>query len=297
MTEEEEEVMKKGLREHEQWRIKREIRKSWMVEKKDCPPNLDFYRLGVLIGRGAFGKVNLALHKLTWRVLAVKSVSIKLFEKEKQCRLRVSAESRFWPRLKHRNIVKLFERHETGSHYLYLMELCQGGDLLNYVRKRRRLKEDVAKFLFRQIVVGLGYLHNQNLIHKDIKLENILLDNEGVVKIGDFGISREGPTVEIAKSKRREAGTLAYMAPELLEPAESYGPAVDIWAAGVVLYIMIFGCLPFKGKTDEELRGNILTGNLEFKDDICGAPCRNLIEKLLVPNPTERLLPIAILRH
>ena len=93
------------------------------------------------------------------------------------------------------------------------MELCAGGDLLNYVRRRKSLKEDVAKFLFRQIIIGIGYIHSQKIVHRDIKLENILLDNEGCIKISDFGLSCEFE--KLTSVTNPTAGTLAYMAPEI----------------------------------------------------------------------------------
>ena len=93
-------------------------------------------------------------------------------------------------RVRHPSVVKLFETFETGRHILLVMELCAGGDLLNYVRKRRKLTEDIAKALFKQIVEGLGYIHSKRILHRDIKLDNILLDGKGNVKIADFGVSK-----------------------------------------------------------------------------------------------------------
>lgn len=128
------------------------------------------------------------------------------------------------------------------------MELCQGGDLLQYVKRRKKLEEPIAKYLFRQIIVGLGYLHKKNIIHRDIKLENILIDNEGVVKICDFGASIVKPDL----SKKLEfIGTPAYMAPEMTDCKKTgkgkYTNKVDVWAAGVVLFVMVYGHLPFTG--------------------------------------------------
>ena len=88
-------------------------------------------------------------------------------------------------------MIKFCEYLETDKYKLYVMELCQGGDLLQYVKRRKKLDEPLAKFLFRQVIVGIGYLHKKGIIHRDIKLENILIDNEGCIKIADFGISKE----------------------------------------------------------------------------------------------------------
>jgi serine/threonine protein kinase len=87
-------------------------------------------------------------------------------------------------------VVKLYETFETSRHIMLVMELCAGGDLLNFVRKRKKLTEETAKVIFKQIIEGLGYIHSKNIIHRDIKLDNILLDGKGLVKIGDFGVSK-----------------------------------------------------------------------------------------------------------
>ena len=92
--------------------------------------------------------------------------------------------------MRHKSVVKLFETFETEKHYLFIMELCAGGDLLSYVRKRRKVNEKVAKYLFKQIIEGIGYIHSKGILHRDIKLDNILLDHNGHVKIGDFGIGK-----------------------------------------------------------------------------------------------------------
>jgi len=145
--------------------------------------------------------------------------------------------------MRHKNVIKFFERLESPNHYLFFMEVCQGGDLLKYIRRRRRIIENTAKYLFKQIILAIGYIHSKNVIHRDIKLENILIDNEGIVKVADFGISKETKIENDHKLKDR-AGTLAYMAPEMLSKQirrEGYTAAVDIWAAGVVLFVMIYG--------------------------------------------------------
>ena len=93
--------------------------------------------------------------------------------------------------LRHTHVVKIYETIETEKHIIIVMELCAGGDLLNYVRKRRRLKEPIALKIFKQIIDGLCYIHSKSIAHRDIKLDNILLDGVGNVKIGDFGVSKQ----------------------------------------------------------------------------------------------------------
>lgn len=119
--------------------------------------------------------------------------------------------------LQHPNVVKCYERLDTPTHTLFVMELCQGGNLLNYVRRRIRLSEDEAKYFFTKIMVGISYIHSQYIAHCDIKLENILIDNEGEVKICDFGISEKVNKEDgIIECKGITAGTRQYKAPEQL---------------------------------------------------------------------------------
>jgi serine/threonine protein kinase len=115
----------------------------------DAPEtNTDFYRAGKMLGRGAFGKVNLGMHKLCRKLVAIKSINKEYLSEEKQ-KNKVMHEVGILITLRHRSVVKLFETFETTRHILLVMELCAGGDLLNYVRKRKRLKEDIAKCLFK----------------------------------------------------------------------------------------------------------------------------------------------------
>ena len=131
------------------------------------------------------------------------------------------------------------------------MEVCGGGDLLTFVRRRRKLKEDNAKFIFRQIIQGIQYVHTKGVLHRDIKLDNILLTSEGDVKICDFGVSK----IIASKSQLQteQCGTPAYIAPEVFKGKGYFGFKSDIWSAGVVLYAMLFGTVPFKATNMLEL--------------------------------------------
>jgi serine/threonine protein kinase len=130
-----------------------------------------------MLGKGAFGKVSLALHKLAKRLVAIKALNKQLLDDAS--RKKVLNEVTILSQIRHDNIVKLYETMELGKHVLMVMEMCAGGDLLGYVRKRKRLDEPTAKLMFKQIVDGLDYLHRHNVIHRDIKLDNILLHANG----------------------------------------------------------------------------------------------------------------------
>ena len=166
---------------------------------------------------------------------------------------------------RHPNVVKLFETFESHKHILFVMEMCAGGDLLNYVRKRWKLKEPVCKKLFKQIIEAIGYVHSRQVVHWDIKLDNILLDGKGNIKIGDFGVSR---ILKDNETMREQCGTPAYIAPEILLDKGYSGYKCDIWSAGVVLYSMLYGSVPFKAGNMNELHDLILKGKYLLKDEI-----------------------------
>lgn len=109
---------------------------------------IDYYKIGKVIGKGAFGKVNLAIHRLTGKFVALKSIN-KTYMTDESSLKKIMQEYNILKRARHQNIVRLYESFDTGSHTVYVMEVCGGGDLLTYVRRRRKLKEDLAKFVFR----------------------------------------------------------------------------------------------------------------------------------------------------
>ena len=113
----------------------------------------------------------------------MKSIN-KTYLSEESSKQKVMQEVYILKRTRHRNVVRLYETFETNKHILFVIEMCSGGDLLNYVRKRRRLKEDVAKYLFKQLIEGLQYCHSKNIVHRDIKLDNVLVTERGEVKVG-----------------------------------------------------------------------------------------------------------------
>ena len=115
----------------------------------------EYYKIGKVIGKGAFGKVNLAIHRLTGKFVALKSISKAMMKQDETSMAKVRQEYKILKKARQQNIVRLYESFDTESHIVYVMEVCGGGDLLTYVRRRRKLKEDHAKFLFKQIIKGL----------------------------------------------------------------------------------------------------------------------------------------------
>lgn len=177
-----------------------EIQNIIIETGKEPDTKSKFYRVGKLLGRGAFGKVSLGMHKATNQLVAMKSIN-KEFLEEERSRKKVAREVAILKKLQHQNIINLYETFETEKHFLLVTELCPGGDLLNYVRRRRKLTEEAAKYFFKQLVEACIYCHKKGVVHRDIKLDNILLDQRGCLKLGDFGVSRAIKKNEILKDQ------------------------------------------------------------------------------------------------
>jgi len=268
--------------------------KSFHGKYKEYPPtSLKFYKIGRLLGRGAFGKVNLGLNILTGRLVAIKSFNISQFSNEKS-KKKILYEVNLMRKLRVENVIKIFETFETNKYLIIIMEYISGGDLLSYVKKRNKLSENVAKYLFRQIVSALEYTHNQNIVHRDIKLDNILLDISNNIKICDFGVGKQ------IKSKKEilydQCGTPAYIAPEILKGNGYEGPPVDYWSAGVVLYAMLSGTVPFKANDMSELQRIISSGEFTEIEGI-SPEANSILHGVLEVDPKKRFGPNEILNH
>ena len=272
--------------------IKGLIKECFQKYGKPPKTQLGLYKIGKMLGKGAFGRVNLGLHRLTRRLVAVKAINME-FMKDESSKKKMNNEISILKMLRHPNVVKLLETFDTDKHHLIVMELCPGGDLLNYVRKRRKLSEKYAKFVFKQIMEGIAYLHDNGVVHRDIKLDNILLDGHGNIKIADFGVSRKVIDNEILFE---QCGTPAYIAPEIVRELGYKGYPVDIWSAGVCLYAMLYGNVPFKANQMGDLNKMILDSTIEFKDTV-SEESRDLMMRMLQKNPNKRLTAIETLEH
>lgn len=146
----------------------------------------------------------------------------------------------------------MLEAIDTPKYVFLIMEYVGGGSLHGYIKSqtRKRLNEREARRIFLQVVKGIEYCHARCITHRDIKLENILLDKDRNVKIIDFGFSTCVPN---DKKIKIFCGTPSYMAPEIVNKTEYCGPPADIWALGILLYAMVNGCFPFRGSTDKDL--------------------------------------------
>ena len=261
---------------------------------KDYPlTKLSFYKFGRLIGKGAFGKVNLGLHILSGKIVAIKSFNKKKL-KDENSKKKIYNEINLMKNLKHNSIVKILETIETQNYILIIMENVSGGDLLTYVKKRTKLNEKTSKFIYKQLITSLQYIHSKKIIHRDIKLDNILIDLNNNIKLCDFGVGKIYNNINDKFTD--QCGTPAYIAPEILLNKSYNGPPVDIWSSGVVLYAMLSGTVPFKSNNIKDLHNIIINGSYK-KIDFVSNDANNLIQKLLQVNPQKRICIQEILNH
>ena len=259
-----------------------------------CYPNTDlsFYKYGRVIGRGAFGKVNIGLNILTGRIVAIKSFNKKNIINEAS-KNKILYETNLMRGLCHPSVTKILETFECEKYMLIIMEYISGGNLQNFVKKRRKLCEKTAKILFRQIIQGIRYIHSRGIVHRDIKLENILLDLNNIIKICDFGV---GKLIKPNTILKDQCGTPVYMAPEILKRNGYKGFPVEVWSAGVALYIMLSGTLPFNKDKDHDLEYSILNNNIKEIKDISDEG-NNLLKNILEKDPNKRYTCNQILEH
>ena len=267
--------------------------KEYYNKNKEYPKtDLSFYKYGRMIGKGAFGKVNLGLNILTGRVVAIKSFN-KDNIKNELSKKKILYETNLMRKLRHPSITKILETFESEKYIFIIMEYISGGNLQSFVKKRRKLSEKTAKIFFKQIIEGIKYIHSQNIVHRDIKLENILIDLNNNIKICDFGV---GIMINQNSILHDQCGTPVYMAPEIIKNEGYFGFPVDIWSSGIALYIMLSGNVPFNRGKLHDLQYSILNTPLNPIKDISNE-ANDLLKGLLNKDPNKRLSPEEILNH
>jgi len=267
------------------------IRQYYSEHKSYPDTQKHFYLYGRQIGHGAFGKVNIALHVASGRLVAIKSFNKKNLKK-KNAKQKINNEIEMLSRLRHPFISQILDSFETETHIFIVMEyIC--GDLLGFIRKRGKLSETVSKIIFKQLIEGLKYIHKKKIVHRDIKLDNILIDLTNTIKICDFGVSRKISKDEIM---HEHCGTPAYIAPEIFENNGYTGFQCDIWSAGVTLYYILGGIQPFRASSIKDLEKKVIAGDFEPIEEV-SEEANNLIKLMLKTDPKKRINEDKILNH
>jgi len=245
------------------------------------------YTLGRIIGEGSFGTVRLGIHRLTGSRVAIKHIP-----KSSSPPL-LTREIHHHRRLHHPNVVQLYEVIATEHSIWLITELCPGGELFDYLVEKTRFTEFEARRLFGQICLGLGYVHRKGVVHRDLKLENVLLDERCNPKLADFGFGRE---FEPRKLLDTFCGTTGYAAPEMLAGKKYLGEEVDIWSLGIILHALLTGSLPFDDDDEEQMKAMIMVGHFEIPNFISNE-ASNLIQSILKQDPKARPSIEKILSH
>ncbi|KAG1928732.1 RAC-beta serine/threonine-protein kinase [Pimephales promelas] len=238
-----------------------------------------------LLGKGTFGKVILVKEKATGKYYAMKILKKDVIVAKDEV-AHTLTENRVLQNSKHPFLTGLKYSFQTHDRLCFVMEYANGGELFFHLSRDRVFSEERAKFYGAEIVSALDYLHSErNVVYRDLKLENLMLDKDGHIKITDFGLCKEGITD--GATMKTFCGTPEYLAPEVLEDND-YGRAVDWWGLGVVMYEMMCGRLPFYNQDHEKLFELILMDEIRFPRTL-GPEAKSLLSGLLQKDPKQRL--------
>lgn len=258
----------------------------------------DYYNIIDELGKGQFGVVKLANHKLDSHKVAIKTV-----KKEKMSPIEITQQRREIEVLKmcqHNNIVKLIDLFENSEYYYIVMEYMEGNDMFDFLqRKNFELPEEHVKELMIQLIIAVRYLHSFGIVHRDLKLENIMMsskENNAIPKLVDFGLSKIiGPNEKASEP----FGTVGYVAPEVLK-RQPYSYSCDVWSIGCIVYALIAGSLPFDSNKESETKRLTMEEPLVFVEDIwktTSKSCKDLLTKFLIKDQHARITLDHALKH
>ncbi|GJN02917.1 hypothetical protein PR202_ga20311 [Eleusine coracana subsp. coracana] len=251
---------------------------------------MDKYELLKDIGAGNFGVARLMRHKETKELVAMKYIPRGQKIDENVAREIINHRS-----LRHPNIIRFKEVLVTPTHLAIVMEYAAGGELFDRICNAGRFSEDEARYFFQQLICGVSYCHFMQICHRDLKLENTLLDGSPAprLKICDFGYSKSSLLHSKPKST---VGTPAYIAPEVLSRREYDGKTADVWSCGVTLYVMLVGAYPFEDPDDpKNFRKTIGYKIPEYVH--VSQDCKDMLAKIFVANPAKRITIREIRNH
>ncbi|KAK1412729.1 hypothetical protein QVD17_34206 [Tagetes erecta] len=245
------------------------------------------YELGKLLGCGAFAKVYHARDIVSGQSLAVKVFNKQKITSNTILMSNIEREINIMRRLRHPNIVKLYEVLATKTKIYFIMELVKGGELFAKVAKTR-LSESQSRKYFQQLISAIEYCHSRGVYHRDLKPENLLIDENGNLKVSDFGLSAVTGQIRDDGMLHTLCGTPAYVAPEILTKRGYNGSTADLWSCGVILFVLTAGYLPFNDPNLMMLYKKIYRGDYQFAKWM-SSDLRRLLSRLLDTNPTTRI--------
>lgn len=244
------------------------------------------YEFGKMLGQGNFAKV---YHGRD--VNSGQSIAIKVIDKEKVLKVglidQTKREISVMKMVKHPNVIELFEVMATKSKIYFAMEYAKGGELFEKVAKGR-LKEDVARKYFQQLILAVDFCHSRGVYHRDLKPENLLLDEFGNLKVTDFGLSAHDSCTRLDGLFHTTCGTPAYVAPEVISRKGYDGGKSDIWSCGVILFVLLTGHLPFNDSNIMQMYRKISKADYKCPNWV-PPEARRLLKRILDPNPVSRI--------
>lgn len=235
------------------------------------------YELKKTLGEGNFSTVKLAQHRLTQHLVAIKVVKTSVLSEDNL--MKIDREIDVLKKVgKHKHIVRLYQVIKTKRYFMLVTEYCPNGELYDYLVAKGRLSESHSCDYFLQILSAVEYLHEHNIVHRDLKAENLLLSEEyKIIKIADFGFANYYTKDKLLSTW---CGSPPYAAPELFKGHNYVGPPVDIWSLGVILYVLVCGSLPFDGQNLVHLKSRVLSGKFRIPF-FMSTECESLIRGML----------------
>lgn len=245
--------------------------------------SLDDFEKVKVIGKGSFGKVMLVQDKKTKMLYAMKMLRKDHIVKRNQVE-HTKAERVVLEKAQHPFIVNLVYAFQTPKKLHFILEFAEGGELFFHLSRAGRFSEGRSRFYSSEILLAIGYLHSLNIIYRDLKPENVLLDGDGHAKLTDFGLSKEG--IEDNLSAKTMCGTPEYLAPEILDK-KGHGKAVDWYSLGAITFEMLTGLPPYYSRNREQLFKNIRSGDLKYPSSVT-PDAKALLQGMLDRNPDKR---------
>ncbi|CAM6109045.1 unnamed protein product [Calypogeia fissa] len=259
------------------------------------PTRVGKYELGRQLGEGKFAKVRFARNLETGE-----SVAIKVLDKEKILKHKMveqlKREISTMKLVKHPNIVRLLEVLASKTRIYIVLEFVMGGELFAKIARQGRFKEDEGRTYFQQLINAVDYCHSRGVFHRDLKLENLLLDLSGNLKVSDFGLSALPQQAREDGLLHTTCGTPNYVAPEVIHDKGYKGASADLWSCGVILFVLLAGYLPFDESNLSTLYKKIYRAEFTFPPWFSPA-ARKLILRILDPNPRTRITVPQILTN
>ncbi|XP_057525124.1 CBL-interacting serine/threonine-protein kinase 25-like [Amaranthus tricolor] len=259
------------------------------------------YELEKLLGEGNFGKVYKAKNLTTLEIVAIKMINKDEVKKHGMIE-QVKKEIQVMSHVKHPNIIELKEVMATKTKIYLVLEYVGGGDLYTKIVENGKFDENLARKIFQQLIIALDFCHYHGVCHRDLKLENVLMDSNGEdLKICDFGLATflggHEQNYDFEDVLLYTAcGAIAYMAPEIIRGDRYDGKKCDIWSCGVILYTLLVGYPPFQDESRTRMLWKIRVGKFDFPLGF-SKEVEDLIKKILVPNPSERIVMLDIMQH